>query len=165
MNNLCFLANLAVTQPLTIAALRLTLRKLSRTDRDPLRSGIIKICQNNFRGLYRISRAPCQERLFQIFRPYHSAEDYDFPLNGVPGFSGRVFDVSIFIASKVLKIFLIPLWQFVLLVAAGQLASWIKWRRLSRFRDGIYAVSSLCLFPLAGLCDRWKIMPPPPAKR
>ena len=38
-----------------------------------------------------------------------------------------------FIASKVLKIFLIPLWQFVLLVAAGQLASWIKWRRLSRF--------------------------------
>ena len=41
-----------------------------------------------------------------------------------------------FIASKVLKIFLIPLWQFVLLVAAGQLASWIKWRRLSRFFIG-----------------------------
>ena len=49
-----------------------------------------------------------------------------------------------FIASKVLKIFLIPLWQFVLLVAAGQLASWIKWRRLSRFFIG----TALMLFLL-----------------
>lgn len=41
-----------------------------------------------------------------------------------------------FIASKVLKIFLTPFWQFLLLIAAGQLASWIKWRRLSRFFIG-----------------------------
>jgi uncharacterized SAM-binding protein YcdF (DUF218 family) len=61
------------------------------------------------------------------------------------GFLGRLFGQTFwagflmslfFIASKVLKIFLIPLWQFVLLIAAGQLAGWLKWRRLSRFFIG-----------------------------
>jgi hypothetical protein len=47
--------------------------------------------------LYRISRAPVKKTaLFTIFRPCHSADDFDFPLNGIPVFAGRVFDVSIF---------------------------------------------------------------------
>lgn len=41
-----------------------------------------------------------------------------------------------FIASKLLTIFLTPLWQFALLIVAGLLAGWAKWRRLSRFFIG-----------------------------
>lgn len=37
-----------------------------------------------------------------------------------------------FIASKLLTIFLTPLWQFALLIAASWLARWAKWRQLSR---------------------------------
>ena len=37
-----------------------------------------------------------------------------------------------FIASKLLTIFLTPLWQFAILMAASWLARWVRWRRLSR---------------------------------
>ena len=41
-----------------------------------------------------------------------------------------------FIASKLLTIFLTPLWQFALLIGASLLARWAKWQKLSRLFMG-----------------------------
>lgn len=52
-----------------------------------------------------------------------------------PGFDRKLMSIF-FIASKLLTIFLTPLWQFALLIAASWLAGWAKWRRLSRLLLG-----------------------------